>query len=357
MSAEPDLPEPVLTVIRSIHGGLRAAAERPSPTALADVAQGAVDGVTADERAKALAALARHPDGGTDPALYTDLATDTQSPAPVRSVAITSLAHLPPDRAAPAAVTLFETAGDDLLPEIISTLTVVGGTEAFAVLGDRFETGAGTLGDPATFEDALTGRAAVARAVIGHRHRLEDAPRVAVEGTDRTELDATAVDGATVSYAESLQDPLSDPLFGVTPGDPALELRFGEPAPPAYLVLDRAVTDSPADRLTSAPTLWGLVLTPDEEIGGYPPTLVGVATPTNGDEVAVSLMRQDGKAIYAGRGEPADGGLELTLSDTGLIGTMPTRLRLRLGVETITLADGVVDSERAVTRVPEPGID
>lgn len=51
----------------------------------------------------------------------------------------------------------------------------------------------------------------------------------------------------------------------------------------------------------------------------------------------------------------ADSGLKIALTDTGLVGTMPTRLRLRVGAESVALADGTVDVEQAVTQTPEPG--
>lgn len=148
---------------------------------------------------------------------------------------------------------------------------------------------------------------------------------------------------------------VSGPLYGVEPRADALELRLGEGGSRSVLVLDRTVTTASADEFGSAPSLWGVMLTPDEETGDAEPSLLAVAAPTDDDGVAATFVRPDGKAIYAGRGVSADGGFEFALTDTGLVGTMPTRLRLRVGAELVALADGTVDLGQAVTRTPEPG--
>lgn len=349
-----DLSDAVLDTIRAVHSGVRPPSGFPDPDVLAEIARGQRPEITVRERGNAVAALARHPDGGNDPEIYSQLATDSETPTAVRLSAAAGLRFLPPDRAEPAALELLDSPDSNVVSTAIGTLAVVGREQAFEILHDRFDEGTGTLGDPSTFENVMTGHVAFTRAVIGHRHRLAEAPQFAVEPADRRELEASGLTGSRVDFSGTIQDRTDGPFFGVEPRSDAIELGPGvDSVPPLTVVPDRTVTGAPAEEFTAGPSLWGVVLFYAEEVDRYEPHLLAFATPVE-DGVDITVTRVDGKALYAGQGVTDGDRIELSLSDTGLVGTAPTRLRLDIGPDSMTLAEGTVDPEGTVTRTPEP---
>lgn len=350
-----ELPESVLDTVHAVHPGVRpGGGQLPEPLVLEEIARGERQGITVRERVNAIAALARHPEGGDDPETYRQLATDSSAPGDVRLAAAAELRFLPPDRAEPPAIELLGSTDGDVVSAAIGTLTVVGSERAFDALGERFDEEAGTLGDPSSFEDVTPGRVAFARATIGHRHRLAETPRFGVDPVDRQDLQGIEMVGTEIDFAASVRDRTNGPLYGVEPRGDALELGAGvDDIPPLTFVPDRALAERPAEELLAAPSLWGVVLAYAEESDSYEPDLLAFADPADGG-VTVTVMRTDGKALYVGEGAPDGDEIQLSLSDTGLVGTVPTRLRLLLGPEDLTVVDGVVDPSGAVSRTPEP---
>jgi hypothetical protein len=354
-----NLPRDVAEALHSMHGVSAERLERIADTrVLRDVAMGTRRGVSTGERTRALALLGRRREPDVSEWVLRSVAKDHDERPLVRAAAARALRYLPPGEAERASLDLLDSDVDAVRAVAFANLGVIGGERTHERLSSARFGPEGALGSPERFGDHAGRCAAFAKALVAYRVRDEESPRFAVEGTARRELERGDGEEITSEPVDSVDDVLAtmtEPSYGISVrADDALELITNdETATRLTLVVNDEIADDPVGELTERPALFALALYHATETDEHEPGLVGFSRP-DGEGVDVTFCRTDGRAVYAGRGTVVGDALELSLTDTGVVGTTPTVLRLRLGPSGFSLEEGRTDLERAVSRSPEP---
>lgn len=282
------------------------------------------------------------------------IATDPRTDIGVRTAAVSAFGYLPPETAERALLDFLDTDADRLRVAAATAIGVVGGRVAFEALERFARSDEGVLGDPRSFEHPLTRAGAFARAVVSYRLHADGVPSFGVDGVDRTGLrEAARIRSRRVDGIAGALETTIEPLYAIPlRTDSAIEFVAGSDTPSRMAVLlNEEIADDPAERLFEEPALAAIGLSYRDETHSYEPSLLAFSAP-DGDRLEVTICRLDGTALYAGAGTRDGDGIEVRLTDTGLIGTAPTRFRFELSDGGLSLEEGVARPDQRRVRSP-----
>lgn len=310
-------------------------------------------GVTRGFRVRALVELGRLAPEGVVEEVLRPVVENEQEPPEFRRAAAVALRGLPPAAAERVSIEFLDSDDDGVRATAAGTLGRVGGAEALEALEPLVDPDAGTLGRPETFRDSVSRTAAFSHAVLAHHLRRPDAPRFDVVGVDRDDLsEGTRFGSAPLTSDE--REGLPEATFGVSLATDRATVFADDGTKRRPVVVPAAdVADDPATELRERPALFAVVLDFADELETYEPSLLGFCAPAD-DEVRVTFCRPGGRAMYAGWGTVRDGTVHVRLTDTGLLGTAPTRMRLAFDEDGLHVSEGVTDSTKRQVRRPEP---
>jgi hypothetical protein len=356
---ESNLPPEIDELLHTVHGLPQSRIEEiENVKLLHDLAMESRSDTSKSVRTRALVTLGRLRDPDTSEWVLRTVAKDQQENLAVRTTAVASLRYLSPDAAENILIDLLDSDEESIRTAAIANLGVVGQERALEVLNRIIDTTAGALGNPESFEDRMARRAAFAKALVTYRLQKEEYPRFDIQGTDRSELNRERAEvflAQQVGKVENILQRTSEPLYGLSlRTDTALKLSTeGDEGPHMVILLNESIADNPVEELMDSPELFALILYYNEESDTYEPGIICFSSPAD-NGIQVTFCRSDGKAVYSGTGTVDEDALDLTLTDTGLVGTAPTRLHLRITQKGLSFVEGWTMPDRQVTRSPEP---